>query len=50
MDAASREKMYNIAKDIKGMTSVLDVMTTQPLTKLRYTIAEASSYSGIYEP
>jgi hypothetical protein len=45
-----RAEMASIVKEIKDKTPILEVVATQPLSKLRYSIAEASSYSGIYEP
>ena len=39
-----------MAREAKNSMATMDVVANQPLTRLRYSIAEASSYSGIYEP
>ena len=50
LDASSRDKLAVMAREVKDRSSTMDVLASQPMMRLRYSIAEASSFSGIYEP
>lgn len=47
---ATREQIINMLVDANHDVPIMELMSEQPLSRLRYSIAEASSYSGIYEP
>ncbi|UZJ52511.1 hypothetical protein CBS101457_001831 [Exobasidium rhododendri] len=47
---ATHEQLLNMLCEIRKNTPTCHILAEQPLSRLRYSIVEASSYSGVYEP